>query len=54
MTDHEKDRLRRRMEEVAALPADDPLHKEVFRQVSQAGPWAEQYWLELLRNDEKL
>ena len=54
MTDHETDRLRRRMEEVAALPADDPRHKEVFRQISQAGPWAEQYWLELLRDDEKL
>ncbi len=54
MTNHEKDRLHRRIEEVAALPADDPLHKEVFRKVSQAEPWAEQYWLELLRNDEKL
>ena len=54
MTDHEKDRLRRKMEEVAALPADDSRHEEVFRQISQAGPWAEQYWLELLRDDEKL
>ncbi len=54
MTDHEKDRLRRRMEEVAALQADDPRHEEVFRQISQSGPWAEQYWLELLRDDEKL
>ncbi len=54
MTDHEKDRLRRRMEEVAALQADDPRHEEVFRQISEAGTWAEQYWLELLRDDEKL
>ena len=54
MTDHEKDPLRRRIEEVAALPADDRRHQEVFRQISEAGTWAEQYWLELLRQDEKL
>lgn len=54
MNDHEKDRLRRRIEEVAALSVDDHRHQEVFRETSEAGTWAEQYWLELLRRDEKL
>lgn len=50
----ERERLRRLMEEAAALPPDDPARKQVEEAVSTAGRKAEEEWLELLRFDEKL
>ena len=54
MTDHEKEHFRRMMDKAAALPASDARYQEVFRRIAEVGTWAEQYWLELLRQDQKL
>ena len=46
--------LQRRMAEAAALPPHDPYRIETARLVTEAGDWAEQQWLELMREDEQL
>ena len=46
--------LYRRMEEVATLPADDPLRQQVVEQIAEQAPELEDNWLELLREDEQL
>ena len=54
MNADDRSELTRRMEEVVALPHDDPRRRRVMDMVESAGDWAETRWLELLREDEQL
>ncbi|MCH8210228.1 MAG: hypothetical protein IIB99_02535 [Planctomycetes bacterium] len=54
MTNHTENDLRRRMEDAASLPPDDPSRQEVLRRIEEAGTWAEQQWLELLMENEQV
>ncbi len=54
MTPEELEQLRRRMEEVAALPHEAPQRQAIVRQISQIDGGLEQEWLELVREDERL
>ena len=42
------------MEAAALLPDDDPQREVVLRIIGEQGPEARQYWLDLLRSDERL
>lgn len=46
--------LRRRMEEVAALPAEHPDRQAVVREISAIDGALEREWLDLLRHDEQM
>src|SRR6266542_435282 len=48
------EQLRRRMGEVAALPHDDPARQELVQHISQIDGAAEQEWLALVAEDERL
>ena len=52
--DLEFEHFRRLMGESACLPEDDPQRQRVVREVLARGPAAEQQWLALLRDDERL
>jgi hypothetical protein len=54
MNPQEIEQLRRRMEEVAALPHEAPDRQAVLRLVSQIEGTLEQEWLDLIREDERL
>ena len=54
MNTNDREKLRRRMGEVAALPPDDPMRREVEAEIASHGYWAEREWLELLGLDECL
>ena len=54
MNTNDREKLRRRMGEVAALAPDDPLRREVEDEIARQGNWAEKEWLELLGLDECL
>ena len=54
MNASERDELIRRMEEAVLLPPGDPVRQQMCCEVVEAGEWARQYWLELVRSDEKL
>ena len=46
--------LRRRMEDACLLPTDHPLQREVRDEITAAGDWTQQDWLELQRENEEL
>ncbi len=48
------EQLEQRMQEAVWLPHEDPRRLEVLAAIAEAGEWAEQRWLELVLNDEKL
>lgn len=54
MNTYDKDKLRRRMGEIASLPACDEQRREVESVIADEGSWAENEWLDLLREDEAL
>ncbi len=54
MNTNDREKLRRRMGEVAALAPDDPLRREVEDEIARQGDWAQKEWLELLGLDECL
>ncbi len=54
MNTNDREKLRHRMGEVAALPPDDPLRREVETEIARQGVWAQKEWLELLGLDECL
>ena len=54
MNTNDREKLRRRMGEVAVLAPDDPLRREVEDEIARQGVWAQKEWLELLGLDECL
>lgn len=54
MNQHSLEQLKRDMEEVVALPDEHPMRAEVIERITQAGPEAEAYWLNLTQEDEQL
>ncbi len=54
MNTNDREKLRRRMGEAAALAPDDPLRREVEDEIARQGDWAQKEWLELLGLDECL
>lgn len=54
MSSNDIELLRRRMEEVAALPPEHPDRQAVVREISAIDGQLEREWLELLRHDEQM
>ena len=46
--------LRRRMHDATMLPPDHPIQQQVRRDVTDAGDWAQEEWLELQRESEEV
>ena len=49
-----KQEFRRRIGEASALPSGDPLRREVEEEITHLGTWAEEEWLALLEEAERL
>lgn len=54
MTEQRRDELTRRMDEAVLLPPSDPVRRQVYHEILQAGEWAREHWLELVRQHERL
>jgi hypothetical protein len=54
MSTNDIDMLRRRMEEAAILPSDDPQRQKLVFEIAGAGGPLEREWLDLLKSDERL
>ncbi len=54
MSARDREGLRRRMGELAALPVDDPQRRKLEAAIAREGDWAEKEWHELPRFDEWL